>query len=349
MAPTSRPRVTVLMPVHDGAAYLRPAVESVLAQSHRELELLVVDDGSRDESPEIVASYRDPRVRLHRRAENRGVVATLNEGLALVDTEYVARMDADDVAHPERIARQVAFLDRNPDVAVLGTAVKDIGAARGKYRLPLSHGEIRARLLFDWAIAHPTVMLRPAVLRAHGLRYDPAYRHAEDYALWVEVAARAKVANLPDRLLLYRHHERQVSARQRQEQHECMRRVWLRALALAGVEASAEEAALHREVATATFEASPEFLERAERWLLRVRDEGSRAFGEEAADGLRREVAQRWARVCRRSRALGLQAWRRFSRSDLRRGAGVVRSAEVLLGALAGARRGAGGRASASV
>jgi hypothetical protein len=327
------------MPVHDGAAFLRPAVESILGQSYRELELLVMDDGSRDESAAIVASFRDPRVRLHGRAERRGLVATLNEGLDLVRTEYVARMDADDVAHPERLARQVTFLDAHPSVAVLGTAVKDIGAQRRGYALPRDHGAIRARLLFDWAIAHPSVMLRPVVLRAHGLRYDPAYPHAEDYALWVEVAARAEVANLPEQLLQYRHHDCQVSACAQEEQHESMRKVWVRALALAGVSASAEEAALHRKVATARFDASPEFLDHAERWLRRIREEAGPVFGAAAADGLRLELAQRWARVCRRSRALGLHAWRRFRGSELHRGAGAVRTAEVLIGSLAGARR----------
>ncbi len=339
MSRVNRPRVTVVMPVHDGAPYLRPAVESILAQTYRDLELLVLDDGSEDESAAIVASYRDPRVRLHRRAANLGVVATLNEGLELASTEYVARMDADDVSHPERLARQVAFLDQHPDVAVLGTAVKDIGTPRGAYALPCSHGAIRARLLFDWAIAHPTVMLRPAVLRAHGLRYDPVYLHAEDYALWVEVAARAQVANLPDQLVFYRHHDRQVSTRAAQEQHDCVRQVWVRALALAGIDASAEDAALHHEVATASFEPSAEFLDRAERWLCRIREDGGRAFGAGCDDELQQELAHRWARVCRRSRALGLHAWRRFSGSDLRRGAGAVRSAEVLLGALVGPRR----------
>jgi hypothetical protein len=338
-SPARRPSVTVLMPVHDGAPFLRPAVESILGQTWRDLELLVIDDGSRDESVAIVQSYRDPRVRLHRHDGNRGLVATLNEGLELARSEYVARMDADDVAHPERLARQVEHLERHPAVAVLGTAVRDIGKSpRYAYALPCDHDAIRARLLFDWAIAHPTVMLRPAVLRDLGLRYDAAYPHAEDYALWVELAARARVANLPEQLLQYRHHDRQVSAREREDQNESMRRVWGRALALAGVEASDEEAALHREVATARFEPTPEFLDRAERWLLRIRDEAGRVFGR-SAGGLDRELAQRWARICRRSRALGLHAWRRFSGSELRRGAGAVRSAEVLLGALAASGR----------
>jgi hypothetical protein len=333
-------RVTVLMPVHDGAAYLQAAIDSILAQTYRDLELVVVDDGSTDASADIVRACRDPRVRLERHARNLGLIATLNEGLDQVRTEYLARMDCDDLAHPERLARQIAHLDRNPHVAVLGTAVENFGAQRGVYALPTSHGAIRARLLFDWAIAHPTVVLRPAVLRELGLRYDPANLHAEDHALWIEVSARAGVENLPDRLLRYRHHARQVSRRKADEQQACMHRTCVRALALAGLAATPDEATLHRQIATAAgFEPSPAFLERAEAWLLRIREACGPAFGERDAAALQQELANRWARLCRRSRALGLEAWRRFRRSPLREGALPIRAAEVLLGAVAGAAR----------
>lgn len=102
------------MPVHNGAAYLRAAIDSILGQTFRDLELLVVDDGSMDESVEIVRTYRDPRVRLHRHGRNLGLVATLNEGLELVRTEYLARMDCDDVSRPTRMAKQILIPRQEP-------------------------------------------------------------------------------------------------------------------------------------------------------------------------------------------------------------------------------------------
>ena len=145
--------------------------------------------------------------------------------------------------------------------------------------------------------------------------------------------------NLSEPLLLYRHHDRHISARKAEEQEECKRRIWRRALALAEIAATDEELALHHQIASARFEPSLAFLTDAEAWLLRLRDDGGRAFGDPDAEGLRIELASRWARVCRRSRALGLEAWRRFRRSPLRYRVEPVRTAEVLLGALAGTLR----------
>jgi GT2 family glycosyltransferase len=203
-------RVSVVLPVYNGERFLTDAVDSILAQTFRDFELIGIDDGSLDGSGEILDRFAlaDSRVRALRQA-NAGIIAALNRGLALARGEFIARMDADDVAHPERLARQAAFLDAHPDIAVVGCAVTLIDE-RGKrirdVEYPRTPEAVAEFLEIGAPLAHPAVMMRrDAVLAVGG--YREAYRHAEDYDLWLRMAERYRMANLPDRLLLYRQHE----------------------------------------------------------------------------------------------------------------------------------------------
>lgn len=332
----TKPRVTVLMPVHEGERYLREAVDSILRQTFGDFELLAVDDGSRDRTYEILSSYRDRRIHVRRHTRNEGLIASLNEGLDLAAGEYVARMDADDVAHPERLARQVRFLDAQPDIAAVGTGVRNFGAATDSWTLRHEPAAIRARLLFETALSHPTVMLRASALERLGIRYDPEYPLAEDYQLFVELAERAALANLPETLLHYRFHGGQTSATNAEQQRATMRRIRARQLQRLGLRPTEADLTLHGHIGSGIFTASEEFLDRADLWL-RSLCEAARALGPKVASAFDGEMGFRWARLCRRSRRLGLGAWRRFRASPLHREAGGVLRAEVALGALAGA------------
>lgn len=218
------PRVSVAMAVHDGERYLAQAVDSILAQTHEDFELLALDDGSTDASREILEGYakRDARVRVIARPQ-RGLVASLNELLAEAQGEYLARMDADDVALPTRFARQVAHLDRHPECVLLGTRVllvdPDAAPLRPFAEL-CTHEEIDREHLAGrgGAICHPSAMMRTAALRAVG-GYDAGKRHAEDLDLFLRMAEVGRVENLPDVLFWYRMHPGSVGHRHREEQH----------------------------------------------------------------------------------------------------------------------------------
>lgn len=327
------PRVTVLLPVFNGERYLRQAIASILGQTWRDLELLVIDDGSSDASATLAASYADARVRLHRHPSNQGLLATLNEGLDLARGEYVARMDADDVAHRDRLARQVRYLDAHPEVAVLGTGVRNFGESTRSWTSKCDPSAIRARLLFESALTHSSVMLRLDTLRRHGLHYDPAYPHAEDWALWVAITEHSAAASLPGRLQYYRTHAGQVSKTFLREQLRSIRRLQAYQLARLGVEASEEELDLHDQISSGVFTPSVPFLERTERWLCRVAAAGHRVLPAADAAALEEEVAFRWARVCRRSPRLA--ALRLFRASPLGRRATAATWARVALGIVA--------------
>lgn len=217
------PRITVAMSVFNDARHVGEAIESVLGQSFGDFEFLIVNDGSRDASPGIIDAFasRDPRVRaIHQ--DNRGLIASLNRLIALARAPLIARMDGDDVALPERFAQQIDWLNRHPDVGVLGGQAEEIDAAgrrRGPARpRPTSPDNIAAELDTESPLIHPSVMMRTALVRSLG-GYRAAYSHCEDYDLWLRARERTRLANLPVPLILYRRSPDQVSNRHVVAQH----------------------------------------------------------------------------------------------------------------------------------
>lgn len=235
---SAAPRVSIVMPVYNAARDLRETIASVLAQSHRDFEFLVVDDGSSDASPEIVGEYGDPRIR-HLRLGRSGFAAALNRGLDEARGEYVARMDADDVCLPQRLARQVAFMDAHPRLGLSGTDVETLPASGRPVRwsFPTDPARLRAGLLFEPGVAHPTVIFRRAWLDRHGLRYDAAYPRVEDWDLWRRAAEHFELGNLPEVLLRYRVHDHRMSSRHGDEQRRVGRAIQGELLARLGLEA----------------------------------------------------------------------------------------------------------------
>ena len=211
------PRVSVLFPVYNGGRYLTAAMASVLGQTFRDFELIAVDDGSTDRSPEVLARFAaaDPRVRVIRRP-NAGLVASLNEALAVARAPLVARMDADDVCRPTRFAQQVAYLAAQPDYVLVGTQAMTIdpGGRPIGHMMTVTFGHDRivtALLRRGWPLVHPTVMMRTDALRRVGAYRAPAWPY-EDHDLFLRLAEVGRLNNLPDVLLDYRKHPASISA-----------------------------------------------------------------------------------------------------------------------------------------
>lgn len=214
--PVTSPRVSVVMSAYNEERYIAGAIESILAQTFTDFEFVIVDDGSTDRTVEIIESYDDPRIRLLRQPQNHGVVAAWTRGIAESTGEYIARMDADDLSHPERFERQVAFLDRHPDVAAVGTTYRLIdhdGITLQTAASLLGDAVMRAGLLHVNVIAHPSVMMRRTAFVASGGYREEAFP-AEDYDLWCRMARLpgCQVENLPEVLLDYRVNPNGVSS-----------------------------------------------------------------------------------------------------------------------------------------
>jgi glycosyltransferase involved in cell wall biosynthesis len=212
----STPAISVLMPVYNAGRFLVPALDSILAQTFSDFELIVLDGGSDDGSIELLrkAAVRDARVIVVADRKS-GLVESLNRGLAMARAPLIARMDADDLARPDRFAKQLAFLRQHPEVAVLSGAMELIDGSGASLRtdtFPTAPEAVGSELLQRSCVSHPAVMARTDVLRSVG-GYRANARHAEDYDLWLRIAERSRIANLPDVLLSYRMHPVKASTR----------------------------------------------------------------------------------------------------------------------------------------
>ena len=199
--------VSVLMAVYNGDRYVAESVESILGQTYCDFEFVIVDDGSTDRSREVIARYSDPRIRLVPSPENSGLATALNRGLALCQGSLVARQDADDVSEPDRLARQVAYLEANPDVAVVGSWYRKIdseGRDLGLRRLACQPLDVRWAMLFHCPLIHSAVMFRRAPLIARGWEYDSSIKYGEDYALWSRMVHELAIANVAEPLVRLR-------------------------------------------------------------------------------------------------------------------------------------------------
>ena len=212
------------MSAFNGDAFLAEAVESILAQTVTDFEFIIIDDGSTDKTPEILSMYakRDARVRVFQQ-ENRGRAESLNRGIELSRSRYIARMDADDIALPDRLNEQVNFLVHHPEVGLLGGAYELVtGSGRLRtVRPPLDDPHIRTLMLRFNPICHPTVMMRKDLVLASG-GYRKALLDADDYDLWLRIGERSRLANLDKVVLQYRLHPRQVSVQNMRHQTFCV-------------------------------------------------------------------------------------------------------------------------------
>lgn len=204
----SIPCISVILPVFNSAGFVGGALESILGQSFKDFEVIVIDDGSTDDSLEVVNSFKDERIIVLRNAKNLGLVESLNKAVEYCKGKYIARMDADDICASDRLKIQYDFMEAHPDVDVAGTYLLTFGAIEQSWQPPTSHEDIHCGMLFSNMIYHPTVIAKSYVFKE---KYDPSFLASEDYELWLRLINKGyRFANVPEFLLRYRVHENKV-------------------------------------------------------------------------------------------------------------------------------------------
>lgn len=205
--------VTVFMPVYNASSFLKISIDSVLNQTLQEFEFLVIDDGSTDNSCQIIKEYNDPRIRLIEKEHN--YIETINMGFDLAKGKYLARMDADDKMLERRLEVQVEFMESNPDITVCGSSILD-----NQFQVFTSDQDIVGRMILKNPIIHPSAIMRLSDIRKYNLKYKEEYIYAEDYEFWTSVAKIGKLSNITEPLMYYRSHRNSVSSRCRDTQIE---------------------------------------------------------------------------------------------------------------------------------
>ncbi len=210
----THPLVSILMPLYNGERYVQQAIQSVVEQTYTNWELLVLNDGSTDNSEQIVREFTDERIRYMQNTENKGIVYTRNRIFELAKGYYWAILDCDDIAHPQRIAKQVAYLQQNPQCVLCGTWAKKInenGARIGKLQPPVANENIRINQLFQSSFIQSSVLLRTEAMQ--NIQYNADFPVAEDFDLWERLLQKGAGHNLPEYLLEYRWYEGNTSTK----------------------------------------------------------------------------------------------------------------------------------------
>lgn len=219
----STPLVSVLMPVYKtDNDYLREAIQSILNQTYRNIEFIIIDDCTSAENIEVIEEFRDERIKVYRNDENLGITKSLNLGIQLAKGKYVARMDADDISELDRLEKQVAFLEENSEVIVLGGHARILGENKIFMSKVDDFEVLKIRMLFfNCAMVHPTAMINKTLLSENKITYNDSQKKSQDYMMWIDCMQVKKIMVLDDIVLQYRLHEGQTTNSSSEEQKRC--------------------------------------------------------------------------------------------------------------------------------
>lgn len=266
----SVPHITVLMPVYNAGRYLREAIDSILSQSFTNFEFLIINDGSSDNSEEIIKSYTDTRIRYIKNETNIKLIATLNKGIDLATGKYIARMDADDTSENTRLQVQYEYMEQNPDVALCGSWFKMFGDKNIVVKYESDHNHIMAKMLYQCHFCHPSVIMRKQSVQSFAVKFDPFFIHAEDYDFFTRIGEKHKLANIQQVLLNYRTHAQSISQQNKQIQDEKSIVIKKRLFKNIGLTVSEADLELYRTIGQHEYGAGIDYLQNTQQLLEKM-------------------------------------------------------------------------------
>lgn len=327
--------VSIILPVFNGEQYLEECLKSIWQQSFSDFECIVIDDGSTDSTPLILASQSDKRLRIINQNVQGGICKALNLGIECAQGRYLVRMDADDICHPRRLQKQIEFLDQHPQIGFCGSWVRRFGENQVPqvYSRPVSFQKIRAYAVFDNPMIHSSVMIRSECLRSltHGYKED--FAGAEDYELWTRLMENTECENLSEVLLEYRVHPQSITLTKTDTMDRLACRILKRELYKLGIAPSEREVLQHRLWSTGRLDkdGGGNQIERAEAWLNRLiaANRDCQLHDKNAFFWAVREI---WFALCYQMQVLGYPVLHRFFQSSI--GRGDIKHGCILIGSL---------------
>ncbi|MGY6276302.1 glycosyltransferase family 2 protein [Methylomonas sp. MgM2] len=297
----STPLVSVVMPVYNGQKHLSEAIESILSQHFPHFELVIIDDGSTDSTSSIIQQYvnKDSRIRFYRNSTNRGLAETLNIGMQLSCAPFVARMDADDIAHPNRLDRQYEFMRANPQISLCGTAIQVVESPKVAVHPPNTHQEIVAAMLFENSLCHPTIFFKKEIIFGEFHGYQSAFNGAEDYDLWQRLSESPLVrfANLSEVLLSYRTHPTWNRATYKLGQQNLTNMIRLRQLERLKLNPNEYDLICHEMLSTPTSTTFRPNFDDCHAWLNKI-EIANNEHNVFSRPHLEHELEKRWLNLC---------------------------------------------------
>jgi len=319
------PKVSVLMPVYNAEAYLEQAIGSILNQTYGDFEFLIINDGSTDGSRAIIKSFTDARIQLIDNESNLGISLSRNKGLDIARGEYIALMDSDDISLPQRLAKQVAFMDSHQECGVCGSWLLTIGRREGQIiKYPADCETIRCSMFFkNKGVANPAAIIRKSFFDRLKFRYDPGLKCFSDYDFWARCLHDTQFANVNEVLLNYRLHETNTDRRiPDAEQLKTLTKIRRTLLAQLGIYPEDREIQLHNSLCSMSFTPSKTFIDSAEHWLHTIKN-ANNTLSLYANQLFSSMLGELWFGVCTRSGHLGWWTFQTFRQSPLARLAAV--------------------------
>lgn len=271
--------LTVVMPVFNGQQYLREAINSVLDQTFRDFEFLIIDDGSSDDSVNIISIYEDPRIRLIQNEINQGVAYIRNIGLKEAKGKYLVWMDCDDLIDPYKFQKQLLFLEKNPEIGICGTWLERFNDGKPKLSTTFTNPElIKAALFFKPAVLNATTMLRMSMIKKEDLFFDTRLSVAEDYDFFLRASFHFNIENLPEKLYYYRASESSIMKKFEKKEDKMIEFysiIYEKAFNILDIKPSFDKFTLHRRIgSTYLFDSFVEF-QHAFSWLVFLKNQNS--------------------------------------------------------------------------
>ncbi|MDO9000765.1 MAG: glycosyltransferase family 2 protein [Bacteroidota bacterium] len=310
------PLVTILMPVYNADFFLKRAMDSILEQTYSNIEFLIINDGSTDNSLSIIKSYSDNRIVLIENEKNLGLIYSLNIGLQKARGKYVARMDADDVSYKNRIQKQLVFMENHSDVGILGTFIQKEKKFELYANPKLTSNELKARLIFNNIFNHPTILFRNSFLKEQNISYNAEFKHAEDYNLWLNTIPKTDFAILNESLLYYENHQSQVSEIFNAEQKINVNKSHRQFFTSLNLNFSGAELEIHRRLFYQDYLYNKTFIAELENWLLKI-SESTSLQSLLTKEALQKTTSVVWFEVCTHFASKKIKTHQRFYKSPL--------------------------------